>query len=90
MSAIRPIADLQFGSANTGTGAIQAPEPGPGIMRYELTDFEWTAIRPFVAESYFTAPAVSPATICLWANMVSRSTGSVTSSAAAASGPHDS
>lgn len=34
-----------------------------------------------------TAPAVSPATICRWANTVSRSTGRVTISAAAASGP---
>jgi len=34
-----------------------------------------------------TAPAVSPATICRWANTVSSSTGSVTISAAAASGP---
>ncbi len=34
-----------------------------------------------------TAPAVRPATICFWANMVSSSTGSVTMSAAAASGP---
>jgi Isochorismatase family len=34
-----------------------------------------------------TAPAVSPATICRCANTVSSSTGKVTSSAAAASGP---
>ena len=27
---------------------IQAPEPGPRIMRYELTDYEWTAIKPFL------------------------------------------
>jgi hypothetical protein len=26
---------------------IQAPEPGPRIMRYELTDYEWTATKPF-------------------------------------------
>jgi esterase/lipase superfamily enzyme len=44
MSAIRPISDLQFEVANTETGVIQAPEPGPRIMRYELTDFEWAAI----------------------------------------------
>jgi hypothetical protein len=48
MSAIRPISDLQFGVAHTEIGVIQAPEPGPRIMRYELTDFEWTAIRPFL------------------------------------------
>lgn len=48
MSAIRPISDLQFGVANTEMGVIQAPEPGPRIMRYELTGFEWTAIGPFL------------------------------------------
>jgi transposase len=48
MSAIRPISDLQFGVANTEIDVIQAPEPGPRIMRYELTDFEWTAIKPFL------------------------------------------
>jgi transposase len=28
--------------------AIQAPKQGPRIMRYELTDFEWVAIRSFL------------------------------------------
>ena len=27
---------------------IQAPKQGPRIMRYELTDFEWAAIRSFL------------------------------------------
>ena len=48
MSAIRPISDLQIGVANTEIGVTQAPEPGPRIMRYELKDFEWTAIRLFL------------------------------------------
>src|SRR5947209_7867397 len=34
--------------ANTEIGVIQAPEPGPRIMRYELTGFECTGIRPFL------------------------------------------
>ena len=38
----------------------------------------------------FTAPAVNPATICRCANIVNSSTGNVTISAAAASGPQDS
>jgi hypothetical protein len=45
MSAIGPVSDLQFGVANTEMSVIQAPEPEPRIMRYELTDCEWTAIR---------------------------------------------
>jgi hypothetical protein len=31
-----------------GLDVIQAPKPRPRIMRYELTDFEWAAIRPFL------------------------------------------
>src|SRR3954468_21720337 len=45
MSALRPISTLQFGVANTEIGVIQAPHRCARIMRYELTDFEWTAIR---------------------------------------------
>jgi transposase len=59
MSAIRPISDLQFGVANTETGVIQAPEPGRRIMRYELTDFEWAAIRPFLPNKPRGVPRVN-------------------------------
>ena len=38
---------------------IQAPEPGPRIMRYELTDFEWTAIRPFLPNKPRGVPRVN-------------------------------
>jgi hypothetical protein len=27
---------------------IQAPKLEPRIMRYELTDYEWAAIKPFL------------------------------------------
>ncbi len=27
-------------------GVIQAPEPDPRILRYELSEFEWAAIKP--------------------------------------------
>jgi hypothetical protein len=27
---------------------IQAPKLEPGIMRYELADYEWAAIKPFL------------------------------------------
>ena len=59
MSAIRPISDLQFGVANIEMGVIQAPEPGPRIMRYELTDFEWTAIRPLLPNKPRGVPRVN-------------------------------
>ena len=52
-SAIRPISDLQYGVANTEIGVIQA------IMRYELTDFEWTAIRPFLPNKPRGVPRVN-------------------------------
>jgi transposase len=31
-----------------GLDVIQAPKPEPRITRYELTDFEWAAIRSFL------------------------------------------
>ena len=37
---------------------IQAPEPGPRIMRYELADYEWTAIRPFLPTKQRGVPRV--------------------------------
>jgi hypothetical protein len=51
--------DLQFGVANTEIGVIQAPEPGPRIMRYELTDFEWTDIRSFLPNKPRGVPRVN-------------------------------
>jgi hypothetical protein len=31
-----------------GLDVIQAPKPEPRIMRYELNDYEWTAIKPML------------------------------------------
>jgi hypothetical protein len=59
MSAIRPISDLQTAVANTEIGVIQASERGRRIMRYELTDFEWTAIRPFLPNKPRGVPRVN-------------------------------
>jgi hypothetical protein len=39
---------MPFGVGSAGMSVIQAPEPGPRIMRYELTDFEWTANQALV------------------------------------------
>jgi hypothetical protein len=58
-SAIGPISDLQFGVANTEMGVIRAPEPGLRIMRYVLTDFEWTAIKPFLTNKPRGVPRVN-------------------------------
>ena len=39
----------QWGAvAGAGIGVIQAPEPRVRIMRYELTDHEWSAIKPML------------------------------------------
>ncbi len=38
---------------------IQAPKPGPRIMRYELTDDEWAAIKPFLANKPRGVPRVN-------------------------------
>jgi hypothetical protein len=31
-----------------GRDVIQAPKPEPRIMRYQLSDYEWTAIKPML------------------------------------------
>ena len=38
---------------------IQALEPGPQIMRYELTDYEWTAVKPFLPNKPRGVPRVN-------------------------------
>jgi hypothetical protein len=65
MSAFRPISELQFEVANTETGVIQALEPGPRNMRYELTDFEWAAIRPFLPNKPGGVPRVNDRIVLL-------------------------
>jgi hypothetical protein len=59
MSAIQPISDPKFGVANPEIGVIQVLEPGHRIMRYELTDFEWTAIRPLLPNKPRGVPRVN-------------------------------
>jgi hypothetical protein len=44
--AISENAQLSF--AGVRISVIQAPKLEPRIMRYELTDCEWTAIRPML------------------------------------------
>jgi len=38
---------------------IQAPKPEPQIMRYELTDHEWTAIKPMLPNKPRGVPRVN-------------------------------
>ncbi len=49
----------QLDVAKVGIGVIQAPEPEPRIMLYELTDFERTAIRPFLPKKPRGMPRVN-------------------------------
>jgi hypothetical protein len=35
-------------ASGSATDVIQAPKPEPRIMRYEFSDFEWTAIKPML------------------------------------------
>jgi hypothetical protein len=38
---------------------IQAPKPGPRIMRYELNNYEWAAIKPFLPNKPRGVPRVN-------------------------------
>src|SRR5436189_1713744 len=69
MSASAPEADVKsgychrrrwpFAVGGIARGVIQAPEPEPRIMRYELTDHEWTAIKPFLPNKPRGVPRVN-------------------------------
>jgi Putative transposase of IS4/5 family (DUF4096) len=69
MSAVPPKAEVKSGIRNCRDGplqvdgiarrVIQAPKPGPRIMRYELTDFEWVAIQPFLPNKPRGVPRVN-------------------------------
>jgi transposase len=39
----------QFAVAGVDLGVIQAPKPEACFMRYEITNYEWAAIRPFLS-----------------------------------------
>jgi hypothetical protein len=49
----------QFDVANLRIDVIQTREPEPSIMRYELTDFKWTAIRSFLPSNPRGLPRVN-------------------------------
>ena len=57
-SALRPIAtakaEVEFGCRVV----IQAPKTEPRIIRYELTDYEWAAIKPFLPNKPRGVPRV--------------------------------
>jgi putative transposase of IS4/5 family DUF4096 len=40
-------------------GVIQAPKLEPRIMRYELTEYEWAAIKPFLPNKPRGVPRVN-------------------------------
>jgi hypothetical protein len=42
-------AEVNQSISSSATDVIQAPKPEPRIMRYELSDYEWTAIKPMLA-----------------------------------------
>src|SRR5207244_9373397 len=47
-SKFRELAQRPLRVDGTAVDVIQAPKPEPRIMRYELSDYEWTAIKPML------------------------------------------
>jgi transposase len=61
-SEIRVLASVTTGRRRVDDAArrvIQAPKLEPRIMRYELTDYEWTAIKPFLPNKPRGVPRVN-------------------------------
>jgi hypothetical protein len=73
MSTMPPISDLPVLRRQPPNGMIQAPELKPRIMRDELTDYERTAIRPFLPNRPRGAPRVND-----WRVLMGRSRGGLT------------
>jgi hypothetical protein len=69
LSAVAPIAEVKPGICICLNGplwvdgvarhVIQAPKPEPRIMRYELTDYEWAAIKPMLPNKPRGVPRVN-------------------------------
>jgi len=68
MSAMGPKAEVKsvychwprwaFAFGGIARRVIQAPKPEPRIMRYELNDHEWAAIKPFLPNKPRGVPRV--------------------------------
>ena len=54
----RPISGTFVQVAGSHMTVIQAPTREPRIMRYELTDFEWAAIKPMLPNKPRGVPRV--------------------------------
>ena len=71
-----------------GLDVLQAPKPEPRIMRYELTDFEWAAIRSFLPNKPRGIPRVDDRRVLNGTFWVLRSL-RLRALAAGQMGPHD-
>ena len=49
----------RFAVDHVALAVIQAPKLEPRIMRYELTDYEWAAVRPFLPNKPRGVPRVN-------------------------------
>jgi transposase len=53
------LGNTKFGVEDIGIGVIQALKLEPRIMQYELSDYEWAAVRPFLPNKPRDVPRVN-------------------------------
>ena len=56
---IGPFQTWRFALEGVGPDVIQAPKQEPRIMRYELSDHEWTVIKPMLLNKPRGVPRVN-------------------------------
>jgi len=60
IQGIRGLRDGPLRIGGTAVNVVHAPKSEPRIIRYELSDYEWTAITPMLPNKTNSRPTIRP------------------------------